>query len=289
MKQAVKLFLALALLAAPIFAVGTVTATCTQVGIPSAQVWLVTYSWTGDASTGTVPATASGCLPGLNKVQGYRVLSVEFKPGGTAPTNNYSATLADANSVDELAGAAAADLSSTTTNPFWPVYNFPLSGDLTLAITGNSVASATGTVYVTLVPGTMARLPPSIVPAYPGASMSASGQLAVNTTNARLVWGSGGTKVNGAYFVTASASPLALGTSAISAGTCATDVTVAATGVGTADTIIWNANADPSSANYAALTIYVFPTGNTINARVCNPSAGSVTPTALGLNWRVLR
>jgi hypothetical protein len=58
---------------------------------------------------------------------------------------------------------------------------------------------------------------------------------------------------------------------------------------------VWNPNADitgvtgyvPSTAG--GLAIYVWPTTNTINVKVCNPTAGSITPGAVTLNWRVVR
>jgi hypothetical protein len=36
------------------------------------------------------------------------------------------------------------------------------------------------------------------------------------------------------------------------------------------------------------LTVYWFPTAGNINLEVCNPSAASVTPTALSFNVRVV-
>ncbi len=74
----------------------------------------------------------------------------------TAPTNGYSATVTDANGVDELAGQASG-LSSTVSQIFSASLNPPLAGVLTLNITGNSVASATGTAVGYLVPPEMAR------------------------------------------------------------------------------------------------------------------------------------
>ena len=88
----------------------------------------------------------------------------------------------------------------------------------------------------------------------------------------------------------------AMGTSAISSGACATVVTVSATGVATTDAIRVGFNTDPTaitgygaSATGAVLTIYPYPTANNVNFKVCNSSSGSITPSALTLNWEVAR
>lgn len=87
----------------------------------------------------------------------------------------------------------------------------------------------------------------------------------------------------------------ALGTSAIASGACATVVTTTATGVASTDAIIWNPNGSikavtgyiPSTSG--GLTIAAYPTTNNVNYDVCNWTAGSITPGAVTLNWRVTR
>lgn len=87
----------------------------------------------------------------------------------------------------------------------------------------------------------------------------------------------------------------ALGTGAISSATCATVVTTSATGTATTDVINWGFNGDPTSTTgYAAsasgmLTIIAYPTTNNVNFKVCNNTAGSITPGAITLNWNVVR
>jgi len=87
----------------------------------------------------------------------------------------------------------------------------------------------------------------------------------------------------------------AMGTSAISSATCATAVTVAATGVATTDVITASFNGDPTAVTgYVPLTtgmlaIIPYPTANNVNFKVCNNTAGSITPGAITLNWRVVR
>lgn len=100
----------------------------------------------------------------------------------------------------------------------------------------------------------------------------------------------------GAGSVTAIASGTsALGTSSISSGACATVVTTSATGALTTDSITWTPNADISGVTgYApvstgALMIYPYPTADNVNFKVCNPTASSITPGAVTLNWRIIR
>jgi len=88
----------------------------------------------------------------------------------------------------------------------------------------------------------------------------------------------------------------ALGTSAISSGASATVVTVAATGVATTDVIDWGFNTNPNAVTgYSAasttgcLVITAYPTAGNVNFVVSNPTAGSITPGALTLNWKVTR
>lgn len=87
----------------------------------------------------------------------------------------------------------------------------------------------------------------------------------------------------------------ALGTSSISSGACATVVTATATGTAATDAIIITPNASIKAltgytpATTGGLTIAAYPTSNTVNIDVCNWSNGSITPSALTLNWRVVR
>lgn len=86
-----------------------------------------------------------------------------------------------------------------------------------------------------------------------------------------------------------------LGTSAISPAACASVVTLAAAGVASTDAIIWTPNASikavtgyaPSTSG--GLSISAYPTSGNVNFDVCNWSAGSITPGAVTLNWRIVR
>lgn len=87
----------------------------------------------------------------------------------------------------------------------------------------------------------------------------------------------------------------AMGTSPIASGTCATTVTTSATGVVATDVIVYTPNVDPQGVTgYAvsasgSLYIWAYPTANDVNFEVCNNTAGSITPAALTLNWKVTR
>lgn len=81
----------------------------------------------------------------------------------------------------------------------------------------------------------------------------------------------------------------ALGTGAVTNGTCATTVTTAATGAASTDTIVWSHNAAVTGGTNGSLIIHAYPTSGNVNFQECNPTAGSITPPADTLNWKVIR
>lgn len=95
--------------------------------------------------------------------------------------------------------------------------------------------------------------------------------------------------------ITVASGASALGTNAITAGKCAGVVTALATGTLTTDNVTADFNADPTSVpGYApsvggVLLIVKYPTVNNVNFKVCNNTAGNITPGAVTLNWRVIR
>lgn len=78
-------------------------------------------------------------------------------------------------------------------------------------------------------------------------------------------------------------------TTAVTAGTCQTTVTTAATNALTTDTISVAYASAPTAATDGMLTLQMYVTAGNVNFMRCNPTAGSITPTALVLNWRVVR
>lgn len=87
----------------------------------------------------------------------------------------------------------------------------------------------------------------------------------------------------------------ALATSAISSAACSAAQTDTATGAATTDAIIASFNADPTAVTgyvpltTGMLTIIAYPTSNTVNFKVCNNTASSITPGAITINWRIIR
>lgn len=82
----------------------------------------------------------------------------------------------------------------------------------------------------------------------------------------------------------------------IASGACnSANTTATATGVASTDVIVWTPNADISAvtgytpATTGGVIIYVFPTTNTVNFRVCNPTADPIDPGSITINWRVER
>lgn len=117
------------------------------------NTYVVAFYWTGDASSGSIPVTTAqlrGCCAG------YFFTQVEIVPGSPAPTSGYSLAVNSSAGVDILGGAAAS-LSAVTPQAFAAAASAaPLSGTFSLAITGQSVAAAKGTVFVYLQkPGTV--------------------------------------------------------------------------------------------------------------------------------------
>ena len=79
------------------------------------------------------------------------VISVETKPGTTAPTNSYGLTIVDAKGADIL-GTAGASRSSTVTQIISPTLGYksevPTTGIKTIKVTSNLVKNATVEILI---------------------------------------------------------------------------------------------------------------------------------------------
>ena len=102
--------------------------------------------------------------------------------------------------------------------------------------------------------------------------------------------------VAGAPAVVVASGTVALHVSAIASGVCETTAaTATATGAATTDVVTWTPNADISTVTgykpeiAGAIIVYPYVTTNTVNFRQCNPTAYSITPGAVTLNWRIVR
>jgi len=107
--------LAILLLSLPALALaaGTVTQSTTCDG--QLRQCTLTFSWTGDASNGTVPATATS-TENTGFIKGMYLYLVETDPGSTAPTTLYDITLVDLNSLDVMGGTLANRSATVTEN-----------------------------------------------------------------------------------------------------------------------------------------------------------------------------
>ncbi|MEN6337040.1 MAG: hypothetical protein ABFE01_22515 [Phycisphaerales bacterium] len=119
---------------------------------------IVTIGWTAHTDgTFTSVSTDSYTHQGRTITQwikGYYLYLAETDPGGTQPTDNYDITLSDANAVDLFGGLLANRDEATTelVNVGNATHGFPVvRGPLTLAISGNSVNTANGTIILVFV------------------------------------------------------------------------------------------------------------------------------------------
>jgi hypothetical protein len=139
MKLLRNLILAATLLLMPsmVWAEGSVTQTFTAV---NTDVVCLTFSWTGDSVTGSVPATES-----TTDIDGW-VIMVVTNPGTTPPTDSYDIVLTDADGVDIMANALL-NRDSSNSEVAWPISGPEerfIDGAITMTISNQSEASATG-------------------------------------------------------------------------------------------------------------------------------------------------
>ncbi len=145
-KLMLTLLLGLFLIPGWAFGAGTVTQSWNEDQTSTTGVVKLTYTWTADASNGSVPATASE-----RDIDGY-VFLVITNPGATAPTDNYDITLTDNDSCDVMGGELAnrdTSVSEQAAPGVGSTYGSRyVQGPLTLNLSNNSVNSAVGTTVV---------------------------------------------------------------------------------------------------------------------------------------------
>ncbi len=156
---------------------GTVTQTLVQLNAPaflapSSGVWVLTAAWTADSAAATIPSTVllrTGAT--LANTDGLYLFAAEIIPGSPSPTAAYTVALTNAAGRDLFAGlctglsATLAQVCNTPTGP-------PLSGALTLAVTGNAVNSAQGQVVLYFTTITPTALVGGIPSASPGGGLA---------------------------------------------------------------------------------------------------------------------
>ena len=117
----------------------------------------------------------------------------------------------------------------------------------------------------------------------------ASGQLAWckdHATDASM-WSYGDTFKPGTRTIASGTSALTSGS--VGGATCQTAVTTTATGTATTDVISWAYATAPTLATDALLHVSPYVTSGNVNFTRCNPTAGSITGTAIVINWKVVR
>lgn len=108
------------------------------------------------------------------------------------------------------------------------------------------------------------------------------------TDGSSVAFGTGGT-----VSYTIASGTKALATSAIASATCSSAQTATATGATTSSVVDASFASDPTAvtgytpATTGMLTIISYATADTVNFKVCNNTASSITPGAISLNWRV--
>lgn len=138
------------------WAVGTCTQAVTDYpSITNPSVKKLVFVCTADASAATYPSTAVTAANML-KLNGWTLISGSSVNGATGPTASSTITLSTTNEGDILGGAGKTPSAATAAlaNKFKPVVDtayvvtgpVPITGDLTLAISGNAVNSAVTTI-----------------------------------------------------------------------------------------------------------------------------------------------
>jgi hypothetical protein len=109
----------------------------------STGIKVVTCVFTADDTSNLF---ASAVLGGE---RGKELINVSTKAGGTGPTADSDLTITDSISGRNLVATNGADsVDNSGSNYVAPELNSIAIGDLTVAITGNAVASAVTTVYL---------------------------------------------------------------------------------------------------------------------------------------------
>jgi len=138
---------AMILFSADVYAAGSGTCTLSLQATPqdAKAIQLLTITWTGDASNGSVPTITCPAI------SGFVILGVT-DPGSTAPTTLYDVNMYDSDS-GPVFGGAMADRSATASEQAMPLVGGTygprwINGATTVTVTNNSVNSATGTIKI---------------------------------------------------------------------------------------------------------------------------------------------
>ena len=150
------LTLLLALLCATASYAGVALTPISDATTNAITVFELVFTWTA-AGNGTVTAIPTTTAID-NNLAGWYVSYAAINSGATVPTTGYSMTLSDANG-DIFDGNLAAIASASNQRRYPKNISALVTGPLTLAVTGNSVGSATGTVTFYLQKAPIANKP----------------------------------------------------------------------------------------------------------------------------------
>jgi hypothetical protein len=230
-------------------------------GFASGQYWTLKNKGAGTVTLTPTTSTIDGSAT-LTLSQNQ---SIDFYSDGT----NYGTLPGRPTGGSTTPGGSTGQIQYNNAGAFG---GFTQSGDCT-------TVTSTGVITCTKTSGTAFG---ALATATPGTGVATAAAAALSA--------------NGGLTGTIASGTAVLGTSAIASGACATVVTVSATNVATTDTVSFGYNSDPTavtgygaSATGAVLSIYPYPTANNVNVKVCNSSSASITPSAMTLNFRVVR
>lgn len=243
---------------------------------------VLSYNTLGAAPLNSPIFTGTVTLPTTNVPTGT---TFTIQSGGTLTCAAGSTCPSGTGTVTDSTGTTSANhLASTTTTTHQIQYDSNTTDDQSGNITAVSYATSNSNGGITGTEGTGAGLTAGV------------GKDLFYPDSTKHCWHENLNNVDlGCSTTTVASGTSAMGTGAISSGTCATVVTTSATGVATTDTIQYTPNTDPTAVTgYApsasgSLYIWAYPTSGNVNFKVCNNTSGSITPSALTLNWKVTR
>lgn len=274
--------------------------------IAAGDIPTLNQSTTGSAATLTTPRTIGGSS--FNGSANVTSFPAPGAIGGTTPSTGVFTTLVAGSATSLLlgtAGTAVGDIGfrNATSGTITLAPATGALGTVTLTLPAITDTLVTRTATETLTNKTLTS--PTLTT--PALGTPASGTL-TSCTGLPISTGVSGlgtgvaaalavaTGTAGAPSILVRSGTAAMGTSAIASGASATLVTVAATGVLTTDVLEWGFNGNPNTVTgYSAasttgcLVITAYPTADNVNFLVSNPTAASITPGALTLNWQVTR
>lgn len=244
----------------------------------------------GDVNTANKTYAASNACSAINKGA--------FQSFTDSNVNTWGST---------IAGGGANQVLGYCNGTNWIVTAGTGASGAITALTGDVTATGPGSVAATLANTTVVAGSYGSVTTSPTYTVDAKGRLTA-ASNATITPAVGsitglGTGVATALGVNAGAvggiskvvasGTKALATGAISSATCTAAQTDTATGATTSSVVDASFASDPTAvtgytpATTGMLTIISYVTADTVNFKVCNNTASSITPGAISLNWRV--